>query len=101
MRLFHDWPIRRKLMVIIMLSSAIVLVLACAAFVLYDQSSYRHGMQEELRTLAEIIGANSRSALSMAAVSTETAKGPAKEVLAALKAKRDIVAAALYKDDER
>jgi signal transduction histidine kinase/CheY-like chemotaxis protein len=97
---FQDWPIRRKLIVIIMLTSAIVLVLACAAFVLYDQSSYRRAMQDDLRTLAEIIGANSRSALKVADISPASAKDRGEEVLRALKARQEIVAAALYKDDQ-
>src|SRR5436190_12392064 len=89
---FHDLPIKRKLTLIILLTSSIVLLLACAAFVIYDQITFRRSMIDDLDTLAEIIGENSRGALSFGVPKA------GKEVLAALKARPHIVAAGLYKD---
>jgi signal transduction histidine kinase/DNA-binding response OmpR family regulator len=90
----RDLPIKRKLMLIILLTSGVVLLLSCAVFVYYDQRSFRDGMRSDLRTLGEMVGASSRAALS-----GEDAD-KASEVLATLSAKRAVVAAALYRDDK-
>jgi signal transduction histidine kinase/CheY-like chemotaxis protein len=64
MRAFQALPIKRQLMLIILLTCGVVVVLASAAFVGYDQYVFRQTMARDLAMLAEIVGRNSRSALS-------------------------------------
>ncbi|MCA1851287.1 MAG: GAF domain-containing protein, partial [Beggiatoa sp.] len=85
-----DTPIRRKLMIVILLTSGVVLLLTCAAFIAYELLSFRQTMVRNVSTLGEIIAANSTAALAFANQDDAT------EVLAALKAERHIVAASLY-----
>jgi PAS domain S-box-containing protein len=90
MRAFRDFPIRRKLTLVIMLTSTTALVLACAGFFTYDLISFRRELPRRLSTLADIIGANSTGALSF-----DDAK-LAEETLSALKARPEIVGACIY-----
>jgi PAS domain S-box-containing protein len=84
--------IRRKLTRIIMLTSTTAVLLACIAFVASDFVSLRHGLADDLSTLAQVTGSNSIAALTFA-----DAEG-ATEVLNALRAKPSIVAAGIYMD---
>ncbi len=90
----HD-SIRRKQMLIIMLTSGVALLLACAGFVTFDVVTYRDAMTRRLTTLAEILGNNSTGALDF------NDRTVAEEVLAALRAEPDIVAACIYTKDGR
>ena len=89
----RDLSIKRKLMLITMLTSALALLLASAGFVAYDLLAFRRQMSEDLMTQAEVIGSNSTAALAFRDANT------AREILAALKAREGIVAAALYTPD--
>ena len=93
MRTFRDISIKRKLMVIIVLTSSIVLLLASVAFVINDFITFRRAMIEELSTLAEVIGTNSTAAL------TFDDGESAKDTLAALEAKPHITSACIYTKD--
>jgi PAS domain S-box-containing protein len=64
MRFFHNLPLKRKLTTISVLTSGIALLLACAAFITYEQLSFRREQARELEIAAHIIGANSVSSLS-------------------------------------
>ena len=86
----RDTPIRRKLMRIMLLTSGLVLLLTCAAFLAYDVFTFRQSAVRQLSTLAQIIAANSTAALAF------ENQDDAREVLAALKAERHVVAATLY-----
>ncbi|HWW01052.1 MAG TPA: ATP-binding protein [Candidatus Acidoferrum sp.] len=88
---FQDMPLRRKLTLLIMTASMVALLLVSAGFVTYEMIAYRKTMQGDLSTLAEIIGNQSTAALSY------EDKDVAQEILAALKAKKHIQSAALYK----
>src|SRR5258708_25879226 len=55
---FKDLSIKSKMTAIIMLTSGITLLLACAAFVGYEMFSFRQSLVSELSTLAEITGKN-------------------------------------------
>src|SRR2546422_4898850 len=79
MRAFRDLSIRRKLTLIIMLTSSVALLLACAAFVSYDLYTFRQAKVHDLTTLAEIIGSNSTAALTFGDSNS------AKEILGALR----------------
>ncbi|MDB6033472.1 MAG: sensor signal transduction histidine kinase [Verrucomicrobiales bacterium] len=52
---FRNLPIRRKITLIIMLSTCIALLLACAAFVTYDQTTFRKTMARDFSILANMI----------------------------------------------
>jgi signal transduction histidine kinase/ActR/RegA family two-component response regulator len=86
----QNLSINRKLMLITMLTSSVALVLLSASFLIYDLTSFRHFLSEDLETQAEVIGYNSAAAM---AFKDESA---ASVTLSALKAKEDIVAAVLY-----
>ncbi|MGZ4819462.1 MAG: ATP-binding protein [Terriglobales bacterium] len=62
--MFNTDSISRKLTWMNLLVSAAALVLACAAFVAYDQVTYRQAIVRNLSTQAQIIGANSVSAVT-------------------------------------
>jgi signal transduction histidine kinase/ActR/RegA family two-component response regulator len=89
----QNLSIRRKLMLITMLTSTAALVLSSVSFLIYDLISFRRQLSQDLVTQAEIIGFNSGAAM---AFKDETA---ATATLSALTAKDDIVAAALYSPD--
>lgn len=90
MRLLRDVPIRRKLVLIIMLTTGGALILAGIGLLTLDYLRFRREMVTDLQTLAEIIAQNSTAALSF--------QDPraAQETLAALRAKPSVLAASLY-----
>src|SRR5256712_1988768 len=90
MRHFRDRPITHKLTLIIVLASTVVLVLACAAFVAYDQITFRQSMVDDLKTSAETI-----AELEDIAVAFGDEKETAK-FLSALRFKEHIVSAAVF-----
>jgi methyl-accepting chemotaxis protein len=87
---FRNWSVRRKLMVLMMAASTAALLLACAVLLGYDLITARQMTAAHLSTLAQIIGDNSKAALSFG---DQAAAG---EVLAALKAEGHITAAYIY-----
>ena len=91
----RDAPIRRKLMRIMLLTSGLVLLLTCAAFLSYEILTFRQNAIRELSTIGKIIAANSTASLAF--------QNPddAREVMAALKAEPHIVAATLYDEEGR
>ena len=88
-------PIRRKLMAIMLLTSGLVVLLTCAAFLGYELLTFRATAVRELSTVGQIVATNSTAALAF--------RNPddAREVLAALSAEPSIVAATLYDADGR
>lgn len=87
---FHDAPIQRKLMTVLLLTSGAVLFVTCAAFVTYEVISLRKGLVQGYAVRAEIIAANSSAALAFAD------EADAENVLAALVGDPRMVAACLY-----
>jgi signal transduction histidine kinase/CheY-like chemotaxis protein len=85
--------IKRKLMLITMLTSGVAVVLSSAGFLIYDLTSFRHSLSQDLMTQAEIIGYNSAAAMAFKDESAATV------TLSALQAKEDIVSAVLYTHD--
>ena len=88
-----DLSIKRKLTLIILLTSSIALLAACVAFITYEVVSFRESVKNQLVTLAEVIGANCTAAL--------TFQDPrsAGEALGALRAQPHILKACIYKLD--
>jgi PAS domain S-box-containing protein len=87
---FRNLSIRHKQMLIVMLTSSIALLLACATFTAYELITFRKGMVRNLSTLAEIVGNNTSAALDF------TDATAAAETLSALKAEPDIIGACVY-----
>lgn len=88
-----DLSIKRKLMLITMLTSGVAVVLSSAGFLIYDLTSFRQSLSQDLMTQAEIIGYNSAAAMAFKDESAATV------TLSALQAKDDIVSAVLYTRD--
>jgi len=89
----RDKPIQQKLTMMIVLTSAVVVVLTCAAFFAYEFLTFRRTMTGNLATLGQVIAANSTAALAF------QNEDDAREILAALKAEPHIVAVGLYNRD--
>lgn len=77
-------------MTIILLASGIVLVLACAAFVVYDQVTFRRAMRADLATLARVIADNNWALIAL------DRPDDAAKALAALEARSQIAVASFY-----
>src|SRR5690349_4468492 len=87
---FRDASIRRKLMLITMMTSGVALTVAAASFLSSDVISVRRDMLEDLHSLARVIGANCQASL------TFNVQTDATNVLSALKARPSIVSAGVY-----
>ncbi len=87
---FQSLSIKRQLMLLIMLTSGVVLLAACAAFVAYDQFVLGQTMKRDLAMTADIIGRNSRSPLAYADPTR------AERSLITLQAAPHVLAAAIY-----
>src|SRR5688500_13679027 len=74
-----------------MIASGTAVLLVAAGFVTYELVTRRQNLARDLSTLAEVIGNESTAALDF------EDEDRAKEILTALRAKRNVVAAALYK----
>jgi len=91
----RDLPIRRKLIVVVMSASALALLTASSMLLASDVVRFRADLHEDLQTLATIIADNSTAALSFDDPAT------AAETLAAMAAKPQVTAAAIYGKDGR
>ncbi len=88
--MFSNIPIRRKVIAMLLLTSGTVLLLTCLAFIAYEFQSFRHNMLRSTTTLAQVIATNATAALAF------DNEDDAAEILNALTAEPQIVAAALY-----
>ena len=59
MPFFADLSIRRKLNLVIMMTSSVALILACTVFLAYDRYTYRQTLRDRLESLANIIASSS------------------------------------------
>jgi signal transduction histidine kinase/ActR/RegA family two-component response regulator len=89
----RNLSIKQKLTLMAMLTSSIAVILSSASFLIYDLVSFRQLLRQDLMTQAQIIAYNSAAALAFKDESS------ARVTLSALKAKDDVVAAALYTTD--
>ncbi|HEU5122818.1 MAG TPA: PAS domain S-box protein [Verrucomicrobiae bacterium] len=85
-----EFPIRRKIMAAIMMTSITVVILTVAAFMIYDLTTIRTNTIRDFGTLARVIAANSSAAL---AFKNDT---DAHDVLYSLAAEPQVLSAALY-----
>ncbi len=86
-------PISRKLTVMNVLVSAVALIAACAAFLAYDQYTFRQSLVRNLSTEAQIVGSNSISAL------TFNDPAAAQQTLSAFRNLPHIITAAIFSTD--
>ena len=90
---FHDYfgtSVRRRLMLMVMLTVTAVLALVTSAFLVSDAVTSRRILSEELKTLVQVVGANSTAALSF------NDRRIAEENIFALRAGPDIRFAGLF-----
>src|SRR6266436_6767449 len=90
MKRFRDLSFRQKLALVTTLTSTLALILACAAFIAYEFISIRSTMVRDLSTSAEMLARN-----CTAAVAFNDARS-AEEILSALSANPNVVAAFIY-----
>jgi diguanylate cyclase (GGDEF)-like protein/PAS domain S-box-containing protein len=82
--------LRLKVVLVLFMTSAIALAMACAAFVAYEYSSVRSRMVTRLGALAGIVGENCKSALVFGD------RDDAERTLSGLRADSRLLAAAVY-----
>jgi PAS domain S-box-containing protein len=90
MRSYRDLSIRKKLHGIVMITSAVALLVASVVFTLYDRSTFVRAKTQDLSASAKMVGSNSTAALSFRDAQS------AKEILAALQAKQNVIKACIY-----
>jgi signal transduction histidine kinase/CheY-like chemotaxis protein len=90
MRLFQNLSIRRKLTLIIMVTTCAAMFIACAVFLGFDIYNFRQSKVHDLETLAEILAANSTAAMTFSEART------AHEVLQPLRVIDHVIAAGIY-----
>ncbi len=93
MHAFRNLPIARKLMLISMMTSVAALLMACAAFLTYEQIAFRREAARNLSITAQMAGFNCAAALAFNDVNS------AEQTLKALSAQPHIVAACIYGAD--
>jgi signal transduction histidine kinase len=86
----RDYSITKKLTLMNMLVSGSALLLACAAFIVYELATFRASMVSSLSTQAQIVGANSASTLLF------NDSKSAESTLSALRTAPHILSAAIY-----
>src|ERR1700730_3488661 len=74
---FQDFSIKRKLILMTMLTSSIALLLSSVSFLIYDLISFRNLLTHDLATQAQIIGYNSAAAMAFRDAPATTATLPA------------------------
>ncbi len=62
-RKFRDLSIKKKLTLIVLITSGAALLLACAGFLVYDWFTFREGMKEDLAVVAKGIEINIKAAM--------------------------------------
>lgn len=95
MSVLQNMAIKHKLTTIIMLVCIIVLVLAGAAFIGWEQSTFRNNLVQNVSTQAEMVAENCKAALAF-----QDAED-AKETLQALHVEPSIVFGAVYTDGNK
>jgi len=93
LRSFRNLSIRKKLTLIVMLTSSAALLTASLAFMIYDTITFRQRMVNDLTVVADGIGINSSAALAFEVESS------GQDILGALRAYPHIVAACIFSRD--
>lgn len=88
--IFQDWPIRRKLPAIVLFTSGLLISLMALSVTVEKYYSYKNKLVESTGILATVIGANCTAALTFHDEDT------AYELIAALQAENNLIAARLF-----
>jgi len=91
MRKFGHLPFKWKLTLIIMVTSVVSLLAACAAFVWYDNYLFKQSMTRDLVALTKTISASTQMAIA-----NQNQESVQKALVEVLRDKDQIVAAAIY-----
>ena len=86
----QNLPIKRKLMLVILLTSSVALFLMGSALIAYERITFQRALEVNIGVLARIIASNSTAALAF------DDRQNAGEILSALAAEHQITAAAIY-----
>ncbi|HYZ86418.1 MAG TPA: ATP-binding protein [Bryobacteraceae bacterium] len=92
-RHFRDWPIKRKLLAVIVVTTTIALGLATIGIIIVDTEFFRHTLERELFALSQIVADNVTGQLAF-----EDPEAAA-QTLAALRARPHLVATCIYRLD--
>ena len=95
LRLVQNWPIRRKLLLIILSTILVSLILVMAGVVSYELATYRSRLAQEVTEVGGFIVANSAPTLAFDDAQT------AQEILSTLTGSPSVAVAALYATDGR
>jgi PAS domain S-box-containing protein len=95
MNWFSRLPVQRKLGYAMMLTATVALLLACGVFLIVEYRSYRQEIEQTIATLARLTADNSTAAVAFAD------RAGARQILEALRAEPQVVAATLYDRDGR
>jgi two-component system, sensor histidine kinase and response regulator len=90
MHSFRDMSIRHKLQGIVLISCAVALLVASAAFTVYDRSTFLSTKTADLAASAKMIGSNSTAAITFHDAES------AREILGALRVKQHVICACIY-----
>jgi CheY-like chemotaxis protein/class 3 adenylate cyclase len=90
MKIFAEMSIKRKLILITMLTNIVALLAASVCFTITEEKSLRAAMVRETSVLARVIGANTQAALLF------NQSKSAEKTLTALSAEKHITAAVIY-----
>jgi len=90
MELLQNSSIQRKLTFVIVFTCLVGLSLACLSFDLYERTSFRMAMTDELSALAGTLGENTAASLAF------NDRKSATDMLGALRAEPHVVASCLY-----
>src|SRR2546423_9080986 len=91
----RDLPIKRKLILVILLTSTFALWLMGTALITYEFVTFRRGLAANMSVLAQIVGSNSTAALAFDDAAN------AREILAALSVEHQVTAAAVYDQKDK
>ncbi len=95
MRHFGDLSIRRKLTVLFMAVSGFTALAISAPIATYDVLTFKHTAAQNLAVLGDVLAGNSTAALTFRDAES------ARDVLRALRAEPDVIAACIYTSDGR
>ncbi len=88
--MFRHLSIKRKQMLIILMTSTVALLMAAGGFVFYETLTFRRTLKENLASLAGLVGDNSTAALSFDDPRVAT------EVLQSLRKEPELISAHIY-----
>jgi two-component system cell cycle sensor histidine kinase/response regulator CckA len=93
MKALRDWPIKRKLLLIVMATTAAALVLSGIGIAVVDGIFFRRTMERDLTALSQIVADSSTAALAFGD------RDAANETLAALRARSHLLRACIFNAD--